>query len=149
VVQVAKSTVAAPLHMVQILHTHKGVFNPSHYITEVFLPLYLNQDIGESIIRTWWYPNSVTSIWSPSSMSLVMLALQQKIIGCHFCLQFILGAVELLALSSSSHSLQNKFVSKIDATDYFIAVVINAYLTTTLHAFTSYARKPARLKRKT
>jgi hypothetical protein len=124
------------------------VFNPSHYITEVFLPLYLNQDICESIIRTW-YPNSVTSIWLPSSMSLVMLALQQNVIGCHFCHQLILGAVGSLALSSILHSLQSKFASKIDANDYFIVVVIDAYLTTTLHAFTSNARKSARLKRKT
>jgi cytochrome c551/c552 len=80
-------------------------------------------------------------------MSLVMLALQQKVIGCHFCHQFILGAVGSLALSSSLHSLQSKFASKIDANNYFIAVVINAYLTTTLHAFTSNARKS--LKRKT
>jgi hypothetical protein len=122
------------------------VFNPSHYIAELFLPLYLNRDIGESIIRTW-YPNSLTSIWLPSSMSLVMLALHQKVIGCHFSHQFILGAVGSLALSSSSHSLQSKFASKMDANDYFIAVVINAYLTITLHELN--ARKAARLKRKT
>ena len=123
------------------------VFNPSHYITELFLPLYLSRDSGESIIRTW-YPNAVTSIWLPSSMSSVMLALQQKTIGCHFCHQFILGAVGSLALTSSMHSLQSKFVSKHDADDYFIAVVINSYLTTTLHAFRRNARKLARLKRK-
>jgi hypothetical protein len=39
-------------------------------------------------------------------------------------------------------------VSKIGANDYFIAVVINAYLLTALHAFTSNARISARLKRK-
>ncbi len=81
-------------------------------------------------------------------MSLVMLALQQKVIDCHFCHQFILGAVGLLVLTSSMHSLQSKFASKNDANDYFIAVVINAYLTTALHAFRSNARKVSRLKRK-
>jgi hypothetical protein len=80
-------------------------------------------------------------------MSLVMHALQQKVIGCHFSHEFILGAVGSLALSSSSHSLQSKFASKMDANDYFIAVVINAYLMIALHEFN--ARKAARLKRKT
>ncbi len=62
-----------------------------------------------------------------------MLALQQKAIGCHFCHQFILGAVGSLALTSRMHSLQSKFASKHDADDYFIAVVTTTYLMTTTH----------------
>ena len=123
-------------------------FNPSHYITELFLPLYLDRSRGEEVIRTW-YPNSLTSIWLPSVMSSVMVALQQKRIGCNFCHRFILGAVGSLALSISTRDLNNRFSSEMDANDYFIDVIINSYLMTALHAFRSNARKVARLKRKT
>ena len=122
-------------------------FNPSHYITELFLPLYLDRDRGEEVIQTW-YPNSLTSIWLPSAMSSVMLALQQKRIGCHFCHQFILNKVGLLALTTGTHDLQTRFSSELYANDYFIDVVIKAYLTVMLHDFRSNRRKVARLKRK-
>jgi hypothetical protein len=53
------------------------------------------------------------------------------------------------ALSISTRDLNNRFLSEMDANDYFVDVVINSYLMTALHAFRSNARKVARLKRKT
>ncbi len=64
-----------------------------------------------------------------------MLALQQKRIGCHFCHQFILNEVGSLALATGTCDLQNRVSSKLDANDYFIDVVIKAYLMVTLHDF--------------
>ncbi len=64
-----------------------------------------------------------------------MVALQQKRVGCCFCHQFILTEVGSLALAISASDLQSGFLSKMEAKDYFIAVVINAYLTVTLHVF--------------
>jgi len=81
-------------------------------------------------------------------MSSVMVALQQRKIGCHFCHQFILREVGSLALASSTRDLESRFTYEIDANDYFIAAVITSYLTTTLHAFRNNKRKVARLKRK-
>jgi hypothetical protein len=111
----------------------------------MFLPLYLDWDRGEQVVWNC-YPNSFTSIWLPSAMSAVMVALQQKRIGCCFCHQFILREVGSLALASSACDSWSRLSSKMDENDYFIAVVINAYLTVTLHAFQRIEKKYQGLK---
>ncbi len=45
-------------------------------------------------------------------------------IGCHFCHQFILREVGSLALASSTHDMNSRLTSEIEANDYFITVVI-------------------------
>ena len=123
------------------------VFNPADYVANIFMPPYLDKVRGQLIIQTW-YPNALTSIWVPSTMSAVMVALRNKSIGCHFCYDIILRQAGKLALKDDGQNIQNMFASQADANDYFIQVVVNNYVTTTLHVFQKNQRKWERLKRK-
>ena len=123
------------------------VFHPSTYVTEVYLPLYLDKERGQLIVETW-YSNSLTSIWLPSTMSSVMAALRHKSISCHFCHQIILREAGTIALRHGAHALQCLFTSEVDANDYFILSVIDAYVMTALHGFKNNRKKLSKLKRK-
>jgi hypothetical protein len=123
------------------------VFDPSRYISNVYLPLYLDKERGQGIIETW-YPNAITSIWIPSTMNAVISALKKKQIGCRFCHQLILNEAGVIALRDGAETLQGRFLSEDDANDYFILVVIDGYLLIALHGFKKNKGKRAKLKRK-
>jgi hypothetical protein len=73
------------------------VFNPTDYVTNIFMPLYLDKVRGQLIIQTW-HPNALASFWAPSTMSAVMVALQNKRTGCSFCRDMILSQAGITAL---------------------------------------------------
>ncbi len=110
------------------------VFDPSRYILNVYLPLYLDKERGQCIIETW-YPNAITSVWIPSTMNAVISALKNKQIGCRFCHQLILNEAGAIALRDGAETLQGRFLSEDDTNDYFILVVIDGYLLIALHGF--------------
>ncbi len=64
-----------------------------------------------------WYPNAIRSVWMPSTMCVVMLALRKNKIGCHFCHNIILQRVGTIALQLGAGALQDYFVSESDAND--------------------------------
>ena len=110
------------------------------------MPLYLDKERGQHIVMDW-YPNAIRSVWMPSTMDAVMSALSKKKIGCHFCHNIILQRAGTIALQLGAGALQDYFSSKSDANDYFIKIIVDSYVTTTLHEFRSQRRKSKRLKR--
>jgi hypothetical protein len=79
------------------------VFDPSSYVSNVFLPLYLDKERGQCIIETW-YPNAITSVWIPSTMNALISALKNKQIGCCFCNQLILNEVRAIAFKDGAET---------------------------------------------
>ena len=122
------------------------VFPPMLYFTYDFMPLYLDKDQGQYVVKDW-YPNAVTSIWVPCTMDAVMQSLRKKVIGCHCCHHILLQNIGAIALQHGALTLRDHFSSESHANDYFITVIIDAYLTTILHEFKN-PRKSRRLKRK-
>jgi hypothetical protein len=120
------------------------VFHSSSYISNTYLPLYLDKERGHAIIQTW-YPNALTSVWVPSTMNAVISALKNKQVGCPFCHHFILSEAGAIALRDGA---QGRFSSVDEANDYFILVIVRRYLVTTLHGFRNNKRRLAKLKRK-
>jgi hypothetical protein len=107
---------------------------PTLYFTNDFMPLYLDKDRGQYVVKDW-YQNAVTSIWVPSTMDAVMQSLRKKEIGCHCCHHILLQNIGAIALQHGAFTLWDHFTYESNANDYFIKVIIDAYLTTILHEF--------------
>ena len=85
-----------------------AVFPPMLYFTYDFMPLYLDKNRGQYIVKDW-YPNAVTSIWVPSTMNAVMQSLRRKEIGCHCCHHILLQNAGAIALKLGALTFWDHF----------------------------------------
>jgi len=111
------------------------VFTPSPFITTLFLPLYLNLATGERVVQIW-YPNLLAFYWLPTTMNSIMTSLKNKTISNPYHHEFLLNRVGSLALTETPPELERKFRCEQEANDYFIIILIDAYLKALLRDLT-------------